>query len=98
MKNKAPAIRMCIGCREKKLKKELIRIVKTADGSLMLDEKGKASGRGAYICPCKKCMEKALKIKAIERNLEVIPSEEIKAALLERISEIENEISNSDKA
>jgi len=89
---------MCIGCREKKLKKELIRIVKAPDGSLMLDEKGKASGRGAYICPCRSCMEKALKIKAIERNLEVIPSEEIKAALVERISEIEKSINNSDKA
>ncbi|MBE5816660.1 MAG: YlxR family protein [Clostridiales bacterium] len=98
MKNKTPAIRMCIGCREKKLKKELIRIVKAPDGSLMLDEKGKASGRGAYICPCRSCMEKALKIKAIERNLEVIPSEEIKAALVERISEIEKSINNSDKA
>ena len=98
MAEKKIPMRTCIACRIEKPKKELIRIVKNKENVFSVDRTGKLAGRGAYICPCKKCMEKALKIKAIERNLEVIPTDEIKAALVERISEIEKNINNSDKA
>lgn len=57
MKVKKIPIRMCIGCRERKEKKELIRIVKTLQGNIEIDPTGKKSGRGAYVCPQLKCVE-----------------------------------------
>lgn len=63
--------RKCMGCNEKKPKKELVRIVRTPEGEVMLDVTGKKSGRGAYICPDVSCYEKALKSKRLERTLEV---------------------------
>ena len=63
-------MRMCVGCREMKPKRELIRVVRPPEGAVMLDRSGKASGRGAYICPCAECLEKARKTKVLERTLE----------------------------
>lgn len=60
-------MRQCIGCRESKPKKELIRIVRTPDDEVVLDKTGKQNGRGAYICPSVECFEKARKTKAVER-------------------------------
>ena len=70
-------MRQCLGCREMKPKKELIRIVRSAEGTLNLDAKGKMPGRGAYLCHNMDCLEKAVKTKAVERALEVPLSEEI---------------------
>lgn len=68
--------RKCMGCNEKKPKKELIRIVRTPEGEVVLDTVGKKSGRGAYICKSAACFEKAVKTKRLERCLEVeIPSD-----------------------
>jgi len=61
---------MCIACRQGKPKKELIRVV-AAENGLTADETGKAHGRGAYICPDVECLDKAKKIKAFEKALEV---------------------------
>ncbi|MBR2021603.1 MAG: YlxR family protein [Clostridia bacterium] len=78
--------RKCMGCNEKRPKKELIRVVRTPEGEILLDTTGKKSGRGAYICPKVSCYEKALKSKRLERTLEVeIPDsvyEEVKKSLL----------------
>ena len=63
--------RKCMGCNEKRPKKELIRVVRTPEGEVLLDITGKKSGRGAYICPKVSCFEKALKSKRLERTLEV---------------------------
>lgn len=63
--------RKCMGCNEKRPKRELIRVVRTPEGSVELDVTGKKSGRGAYICPEVSCYEKALKSKRLERCLEV---------------------------
>ena len=63
--------RKCMGCNEKRPKKELIRVVRTPEGEVLLDVTGKKSGRGAYICPKVSCFEKALKSKRLERTLEV---------------------------
>lgn len=75
-----------MGCNEKRPKKELIRVVRTPEGEILLDTTGKKSGRGAYICPKVSCYEKALKSKRLERTLEVeIPDsvyEEVKKSLL----------------
>lgn len=66
MQKKIP-MRQCLGCREMKPKRELIRAVKSPEGEVSLDFKGKAAGRGAYICPSKDCLKKAIKAKALER-------------------------------
>lgn len=62
--------RMCVGCREMKYKKELIRIVRTPEGEIMLDKTGKKSGRGAYICTDLNCLNQAIKGKRLEKALE----------------------------
>ena len=59
--------RQCVGCREMKDKKELLRVVRTPEGDIQLDGRGKASGRGAYVCPNVTCLKKARKSKALER-------------------------------
>lgn len=61
--------RTCIGCNEKKEKKQLIRIVKNSEGNINVDTTGKANGRGAYICKNMECLEKAIKSKKLERSL-----------------------------
>jgi predicted RNA-binding protein YlxR (DUF448 family) len=61
--------RTCIGCNEKKEKKQLIRIVKNSEGNINVDTTGKANGRGAYICKNIECLEKAIKSKKLERSL-----------------------------
>ncbi len=77
MRTKKVPLRMCVGCQEMKPKKELIRIVRTPESEILLDSTGKKSGRGAYICPKKECLEKALKGKRLEKNLEQQISEDI---------------------
>ena len=63
--------RQCVGCREKKPKPELIRVVRAPDGGISLDARGKAAGRGAYLCPSAACLAKARKAKRLERTFEV---------------------------
>ena len=70
-------LRTCMGCNEKKPKKELIRIVKNKDGLISIDRTGKLDGRGAYICDSAECLEKIVKSKRLERVLESKISEEI---------------------
>ena len=66
MPKKIP-MRQCLGCREMKPKKELIRVVRSPEGEISLDFKGKANGRGAYVCPDPACLKKAEKARALER-------------------------------
>ena len=69
---------MCVGCREMKNKKELLRIVRTPEGSVEIDKSGKKSGRGAYICPQIDCLQQAIKGKSLQKALENdIPDEVI---------------------
>ena len=75
MQKKIP-MRQCMGCRERKTKKEMIRVVRCTDGAVQLDFSGKLNGRGAYICPNSECLKRAIKSKALDRSLEVtIPQE-----------------------
>lgn len=68
--------RQCVGCREMKEKKALIRVVKSPEGEVSLDEKGRKPGRGAYVCPNVECLRKARKSRALERVFETqIPPE-----------------------
>ena len=76
MQKKIPQ-RQCMGCRERKAKKELIRVVRTPEGAVCLDFSGKLNGRGAYICPSADCLKKARKAKSLDRSLEVSIPEEV---------------------
>ena len=76
MQKKIP-MRQCMGCRERRAKRELIRVVRCTDGSVSLDFSGKLNGRGAYICPNLECLKKARKSKALDRSLEVTIPEEV---------------------
>ena len=60
--------RMCVGCQEMHNKKELLRIVKTPEGEYLLDDTGKKSGRGAYVCHKEECLNKAFKEKRLEKS------------------------------
>ena len=80
MQKKIP-MRQCLGCREMKPKKELIRVVRSSDGKVMLDFSGKAPGRGAYVCPNPDCLKKACKAKALERAFDTAIEQSIYDAL-----------------
>ncbi len=70
MTQKKIPIRQCVGCREKRPKRELIRIVKSPEGNISVDFSGKANGRGAYLCCSTDCLKKAVKSRALERAFE----------------------------
>ena len=73
--NKIP-LRQCIGCGEMKSKKEMIRVLKTAEDEIVLDATGRKNGRGAYLCPSMDCFKKAVKNKGLERSFKTaIPKE-----------------------
>lgn len=75
MPKKIP-MRQCLGCREMKPKKELLRVVRSPEGEVSLDLRGKASGRGAYVCASSECLKRAIKTRALARAFEAdIPQE-----------------------
>ena len=76
MQKKIP-MRQCVGCREMRPKKELVRVVKSPEGAISLAFRGKAPGRGAYLCPNSECLEKAYKEHRLERSLKTKVSSEI---------------------
>ena len=80
MQKKIPQ-RQCMGCRERKPKRDMIRVVRGTDGQVRLDFGGKMNGLGAYICPNPECLKKVQKSKALERSLEVEIPEEVYARL-----------------
>ena len=84
MPKKIP-IRQCLGCREHKQKNELILVVRSPEGEISLDFRGKKPGRGAYLCPTPECLARARKSRAIERALSAPVSEEVYAALEEQM-------------
>ena len=82
-------MRMCVGCREMKPKKELVRIVKTSQGEIKLDTVGKVNGRGAYICKNGDCLKKAIKTGAVNRAFETAVPDAVYKSLEESFKEIE---------
>lgn len=80
MQKKIP-LRQCLGCREMKPKRELIRVVRPPEGAVHLDAKGRANGRGAYLCPNRDCLRKAVRTKALERAFGISIPQEVYAAL-----------------
>ena len=87
MPNKIP-MRQCVGCREMKPKKELIRVVRSPEGQVSLDFRGKLPGRGAYVCPDPACLAKARKTKALERAFSAPLPAEVFEALEEQMKEV----------
>ena len=89
-KRKIPE-RKCVGCNEKKEKRELVRIVRTPEGSVEVDSTGKKSGRGAYLCRSTACLKKAIKAKRLQHHLECEIPEDVYRQLEGELSE------NADK-
>ena len=78
-------MRMCVGCRQMKPKAELLRVVKPQEGEAHIDFKGKAPGRGAYVCRDVECLRRAKKSRALERALEAAISPEVFSTLEEQL-------------
>ena len=88
MKPRKIPMRMCVGCREMKEKRELIRIVRTPEGETLIDPTGKKSGRGAYVCRNPECLKRAIKQKQLERQLEVSLTEEVSGTLITEMNRL----------
>ena len=89
MKEKKVPMRMCVGCREMKPKKELLRVVRSPEGEVSIDLTGRKPGRGAYLCKNAECMKRAIKQKQLERAFECPLGEETHASLLQALNELE---------
>ena len=87
LKNKVPQ-RKCIGCNESKPKKELIRIVKTPEGEMLVDDTGRANGRGAYICNDTECLQKAIKTKGLNRAFKMNVDTDVLIKLSEEMAKL----------
>mgnify|MGYP001724983743 CR=1 FL=1 len=84
-------MRQCIGCQEMKSKKEMIRVIKTAEGEILLDATGRKNGRGAYLCPSMECLKKAVKGKGLERSFKMAIPKEVYEALEKEMEVLESE-------
>ncbi|MBA2677914.1 MAG: YlxR family protein [Ktedonobacteraceae bacterium] len=80
-RQKHQPLRTCVACRDTKTKRELLRVVRTPDGHVLIDAGGKKSGRGAYLCAKLSCWQKALKEKRLEQQFEIAISEEDRKGL-----------------
>ena len=87
MGNPKKPMRKCVGCNELKEKSCLVRIIKTADGDILLDQTQKANGRGAYLCPNVECLQMAMRSKGLERALKSRISDELFDELREEFSQ-----------
>lgn len=85
--NKKIPMRQCVGCKEMRAKKEMLRVIKTAEEEILLDTTGKKNGRGAYICSNPECLKQAAKNRGLERSLKTAVPKEIMDTL---IKEMEN--------
>ena len=83
--------RKCVGCQEMKNKKELIRVIRTAEGEFLLDATGKKNGRGAYLCPSRECFQKAVKSRGLERSFKQAIPKEVYGALEKEMEALETE-------
>ncbi|MEA4965097.1 MAG: YlxR family protein [Oscillospiraceae bacterium] len=86
MPKKIP-LRQCVGCREMKPKNQLVRVVRSPEGQISLDFRGKAPGRGAYVCPNAECLKKAGKSHGLDRALDTAIPPEVYETLAERMKE-----------
>ena len=83
-------LRICLGCREMHLQRELLRVVRSPEGEVAFDARGKLPGRGAYVCPNPDCFKKAVKTRALDRALEVKIPEEVMERLAGQLEETQD--------
>ena len=88
MSMKKVPLRQCIGCQEMKSKKEMIRVIKTAEDEIVLDATGRKNGRGAYLCPSMECFKKAVKSKGLERSFKMAIPKEVYETLEKEMEEL----------
>ena len=86
---KKTPMRMCLGCRQMISKKDLVRVLRTNEGQVLIDMTGRKNGRGAYVCRNNKCLEDAIRTKAIERSLNISLTDEIYDSLRKEMNENE---------
>ena len=84
-------LRQCIGCGEMKSKKEMSRVIKTAEGEILLDATGRKNGRGAYLCPSMECFKKAVKGRGLERSFKMAIPREVYETLEKEMEEIDRQ-------
>ncbi len=84
-------LRQCIGCGEMKSKKEMIRVIKTAEDQILLDATGRKNGRGAYLCPSMECFKKAVKGRGLERSFKMAIPREVYETLEKEMEEIDRQ-------
>ena len=89
MQKKIP-MRQCLGCREMKPKRELLRVVRSPEGEVAFDARGKLPGRGAYVCPTPDCFTQAETTRALDRALEVQIPEEVMERLAGLLEETQD--------
>lgn len=89
--NKKIPLRQCVGCNEMKSKKEMLRVLKTVEGEVILDNTGKQNGRGAYVCKNAECLKKAIRHKGIERSLKINIDQTVYERLEKEFLQIESE-------
>ena len=82
-------LRQCIGCGEMKSKKEMIRVIKTAEDQILLDATGRKNGRGAYLCPSMEGFKKAVKGRGLERSFKMAIPREVYETLEKEMEEID---------
>ena len=90
MAKKLP-LRQCVGCGEMKGKRDMMRVLKTAEDEICLDITGKKNGRGAYVCKSRECLQKARKNKGLERSFKMSIPSEVYNTLEEEFSKLEAE-------
>ena len=91
MKTRKVPMRMCVGCREMRPKKELIRVVHSPEGEVSVDLTGRKPGRGAYLCPREECLNRALRQKQLERAFSAPLSEETQEGLRQAVAALKKE-------
>ena len=88
MKPKKIPMRMCVGCREMKPKRELLRVVRSPEGEISFDLTGRKSGRGAYVCRSAACLDTAIRKKQLERAFSAPIGEEVRNSLMAQIADL----------
>ena len=89
--NKKVPMRQCVGCQEMKSKKELLRVLRTAEDEIVLDATGRKNGRGAYLCFSRECLAKARKNKGLERSLKMNIPPDVYDSLEKELDELGTE-------
>ena len=89
MKEKKVPMRMCVGCREMKPKRELLRVVRSPEGEISIDVTGRKPGRGAYVCRSAECLRTAIKQKQLERAFACALDEGVRESLLQEMEKAE---------